>query len=151
MFIHSHAVATVFVPVNLLVQPLVTENIVAAKQFRRGRQEQALKTVHLFAVDDVLSLSVNDGPLQFIRQQMVDAVKPFFDLTIGHVVTEAIHRIKADCIIVDVSDSALDVTTIQQVKSQLIANVGICCDFFQSSTDVNIGTDVFTQSCKAHL
>ena len=82
---------------------------------------------------------------------MIDAVKPFFDLTIGHVVTEAIHRIKADGLIVDVSDGALNVTAIQQVKGQCIANMRVGSDFFQGSTDVNIGADGFTQSCKAHL
>ena len=61
---------------------------------------------------------------------MIDAVKPFFDLTIGHVVTEAIHGIKADGLIVDVSDGALNATAIQQVKGQHIANVRIGCDFF---------------------
>ena len=66
VFIHSRAVPTVFVPIHLLIQILITENAVTAEQFRRGRQEQALKTTNFLAVDGMLALGINDSLAQFI-------------------------------------------------------------------------------------
>lgn len=81
MFIHSRAVPTVFVPIHLLIQILITENAVTAEQFRRGRQEQALKTTNFLAVDAKLILK--DGELEdnwntWVEEKMA-VVQPVLD------------------------------------------------------------------------
>lgn len=66
MFIHFHAMPTVFVPIHLLIQILITENTVTAEQFRHGRQEQAFKTTNFLAVDSMLAFGIDDSLAQFI-------------------------------------------------------------------------------------